>query len=818
MEVAGGTGSVMYARAGIISPHAVGSTVSRRRDTIRAVMLRSVSVLAVAALVLCAAAASADDSPRLAYDAPALKWTEALPLGNGRIGAMLFGGPAEERLQIADGTLWGGVPRDYANAGAAAHLDEIRRLIFAGQVREAEALSAKVMGQPPLLMPFQPCCDLRLRFPGHESATGYTRELRLDDAVAAVTYTVGDTQYRREVLASFPDQVVLIRLTASRPRRLSFSIGLDSPQEATAAVAAGQDTLQLAGQIQPRQNPPRAWTGSWDTPGMRFAAVARVAIDGGTVRAAGNRLEIDGADAATVILGTGTSFVTFADISADASDRARAVVEAAASHPFDRLRARHVADVRPLFSRARLSLGASTAPGTTDRRIARFGEAQDPALVALQWAFGRYLLIAASRPGGQPANLQGIWNESMLPPWGGKMTTNINFQMNYWLADTGDLWETQAPLWTTIADLRMTGATVARAHYRARGWVVHHNTDLWRAATPVDGAWGLWPMGQAWLANQMWDHYAFSGDMTFLRDTAYPAMKEAAQFALDTLVPAPAGSRFAGRLVTNPSTSPENRYLLDGAPVHLTYGATMDIQLVQELFDNTVRAAAALGVDREFAAAVQAAGRQLPPLQVGARGQLQEWIEDYAEVEPDHRHVSHLYALYPGHGISLERTPALAQAARRSLELRGDGGTGWALVWKSALWARLRDAGRAYANLQLVLAKNTLPNLFALHPPFQIDGNFGATAAITEMLVQSTSDRITVLPALPRQWPEGSLTGVRVRGGGRVDMSWKEGRLTQLTLSSDRAATYAIAYGNHVAQVRLAAGESRTWTGERPGS
>jgi alpha-L-fucosidase 2 len=342
---------------------------------------------------------------------------------------------------------------------------------------------------------------------------------------------------------------------------------------------------------------------------------------------------------------------------------------------------------------------------------------------------------------------------------------------------------------------------------------VHHNTDLWRAATPVDGAWGLWPMGQAWLANQMWDHYAFSGDTSFLRDTAYPAMKEAAQFALDTLVPAPAGSRFAGRLVTNPSTSPENRYLLDGAPVHLTYGATMDVQLVQELFDNCVRAAAALGVDRDFAAEVQAAATRLPPLQVGARGQLQEWIEDYAEVEPEHRHVSHLYALFPGHGISLEKTPALAGAARRSLELRGDGGTGWALVWKSALWARLREAGRAYANLQLVLAKNTLPNLFALHPPFQIDGNLGATAAITEMLVQSTPQRITVLPALPSQWPDGQLTGVRVRGGGRVDIAWSGGRLTELRLAGDRPARYVIQYGERSVEVSLGAGEKRRWNG-----
>jgi alpha-L-fucosidase 2 len=780
-------------------------------------MLRFSAVITVA-LGLCASAAFADDPPRLAYDTPARKWTEALPLGNGRIGAMVFGGVEDERLQIAEATLWGGTPRDYTNPDAASHLDEIRRLIFDGKVKEAEALSARVMGQPPLLMPFQPCCDLRLRFPGHAGATSYTRELRLADAVSTTAYTVGDTEYRREVFASHPDQVLVLRLTASRRGRLTFSVALDSPQPGATVVATAGGGLQLSGQIAPRQNPPRSWTGSWDSPGLRFAAVARVLVDGGAVRPAGDRLEVDGADAATIILSAATSFVSFADISGDASGRTRAWADKAAAIPFDRLRARHVEDFRSLFTRVRLRLGDSVSTETTDRRIARFAQSQDPALVALQWAFGRYLLISSSRPGGQPANLQGIWNESMLPPWGSKMTTNINFQMNYWLADNGDLWETQAPLWATIGELRRTGATVARAHYRARGWVVHHNTDLWRAATPVDGAWGLWPMGQAWLANQMWDHYTFSGDMAFLRDTAYPAMKEAAQFALDTLVPAPAGSRFAGLLVTNPSTSPENRYLLDGAPVHLTYGATMDIQLVQELFEHCVRAAAVLGVDRDFAAGLERAAERLPPMQVGGRGQLQEWIDDYAEVEPEHRHVSHLYALFPGHGISLEKTPALAQAARRSLELRGDGGTGWALVWKAALWARLRDAGRAYANLQLVLARNTLSNMFALHPPFQIDGNFGATAAITEMLVQSTPERITVLPALPPQWPEGSLTGIRVRGGGRVDVSWKEGRLTQLTLASDRAATYAIVYGDHTGTATLRAGETRTWKGVRPGS
>jgi alpha-L-fucosidase 2 len=768
---------------------------------------------ALAAAALSAVSASAQSRPILSYDAPAAKWTEALPIGNGRIGAMVFGGVDAERLQINESTLWGGTPRDYANPDAATHLDEIRRLIFDGRLAEAEALADRVMGRPKLLMPFQPFCDLRLQFPGHARATGYTRDLRLDEAVATTAYTVGDTEYRREVFASYPDQVLVMRITASRPGRLSFSVGLDSPQQATYVAEAGPGSLQLTGQIQPRQNPARSWTGSWETPGMRFAAVLTVSTEGGSVRHAGGRLDVADANAATIVFSNATSFVNFADISGDATARARQLVDAAASSPFDRLKARHVADFKPLFSRVQLRLGEDPSAETTDRRVASFAKTQDPALVALQFAFGRYLLISASRPGGQPANLQGLWNEQLLPPWGSKMTTNINFQMNYWLADTGDLWETQAPLWTTIADLRATGATAARVHYRARGWVVHHNTDLWRAATPVDGAWGLWPMGQVWLANQIWDHYQFTRDPEFLRRQAYPAMKAAAEFVLDTLVPAPDGSRFAGRLVTNPSTSPENRYVREGTSAHLTYAATMDLQLIQELFDSCQRAAAILGVDTAFAAELQRTAARLPPLQIGARGQLQEWIEDYAEVEPTHRHVSHLYALYPGHGISVEKTPALANAARRSLELRGDGGTGWALVWKTALWARLGDAARAYANLRLLLETSTLPNMFALHPPFQIDGNFGGTAAITEMLVQSTPDTIRVLPALPAEWPDGSLTGVRVRGGGRVDITWKAGRLTSLTLSSDRDATYAVTYGDRTASVSVAGGTAVTMDG-----
>ena len=777
------------------------------------------------ALVLVAAAAPrnapAAPDPRLVltYDKPASRWTEALPVGNGRIGAMVFGGPENDRLQINESTLWGGSPHSYTDPEAHTRLEELRQLIFAGRVAEAEKLSEGLMGRPKLLMPYQPFCDLRLHFPGHGQATAYSRHLRLDDAIADTSYAIGPTTFRREVFASNPDQVLVVRFTASRPGQVTFSVGMDSPQPGTRVEGVGQDTLQLSGQIQPRQNPARSWTGSWDQPGMRFAAVVTLLADGGSVRIAEGRLEVSAANAATIVFSNATSFRNFRDIGGDALRSARAFLARASKRPFGQLRRRHVDDFRRLFSRVQLRLGDGRSTTPTDRRIKSFAENEDPDLLALYFEFGRYLLISSSRPGGQPANLQGIWNEDLLPAWSSKWTTNINLEMNYWQADAGDLCETQEPLWSLIRDLRVTGAETARVHYHAKGWVLHHNTDLWRATTPVDGPWGVWPMGEAWLANQMWDHYEFSEDREFLRREAYPAMTEAAQFVLDTLVPAPAGTPFAGRLVTNPSTSPENRYVLNGQPQHLTYAPTMDIELVRELFENCGRAARTLGTDADFRLELERAEQRLPSLQIGKRGQLQEWVEDYPEAEPAHRHVSHLYSLYPGNAISLERSPALAAAARKSLELRGDGGTGWSAVWRVALWARLRDPEHAYANLKFLITTSTLPNMFDLCPPFQIDGNLGGPAAIAEMLIQSTADRIRLLPALPRQWPSGSLKGVRVRGGGRVDITWKDGRLTEFRLQSDGAKRYRVDYGARSVDLRVAPGKPITMDGslQNPG-
>jgi alpha-L-fucosidase 2 len=774
----------------------------------RRVRFRSrIALLLAAATALSAAAAAAESDLKLTYDKPATKWTEALPLGNGRIGAMVFGGTEDERLQINESTLWGGGPHDYTNPEAYAHLAEIRQLIFAGKVDEAEKLSEKLMGRPRLLMPYQPFCDIRLRFPSQEPVADYRRELHLNDAIAETAYRVGSTSFQREAFVSYPDQVLVVRLMASRPGQITFTVGMDSPQPGVQVESSSNDTLQLTGQIPPRQNPARTWTGSWDQPGMRFAAELKVMPEGGSVRSDGERLEISGANSVTILFSNATSFRNYRDISGDALSAAQEYVKAASEQPYDRLRQRHVDDFRRLFSRVQLRLGEDHSTKPTDQRIQDFAENDDPSLLALYFEFGRYLLISSSRPGGQPANLQGIWNQDLNPPWGSKWTTNINLEMNYWQADTGNLWETEEPLWSLVRDLRVTGAETARVEYRSKGWVLHHNTDLWRATTPVDGPWGIWPMGEAWLANRMWDHYEFSEDREFLQHDAYPAMKGVAEFVLAFLVEAPPGTPFAGRLVTNPSTSPENTYILNGKPESLTYASTMDIELIRELFENCRRAAAILGTDSEFRSELARTQKRLPPLQVGKRGQLQEWIEDYPETDPHHRHVSNLYSVYPGHDISLATTRKLAAAAERTLELRGDGGTGWSTVWRTALWARLQNPVRAYANLKLLITKFTLPDMFDLCPPFQIDGNLGGAAAITEMLIQSTPDEISVLPALPQQWPSGSLTGVRVRGGGKVDVVWKEGRLTELRLQSDRAVKYRLIYGDESAEAQVKPGK-----------
>ena len=732
------------------------------------------------------------------YRQPAAVWNEALPLGNGRLGAMVFGGTAQERIQVNAQTLWGGAPHDYDGAPRGAQLAPLRQAIFDGNLAEAERLGEGFLGDPKVLCPYQPFVDLALGFAGHDAAQDYRRSLDLARGVHTVSYRVGQTRFRRECFVSFPDKVLVVRLSADRPGALDAAIALTSKLPGIVVrpddVAGAGGGWLLEGQIAPRRNPPASWTASWDEPGVRFAARLRILQRGGRREEDANGSQVRGADEIVLVLAGATSFRRYDDISGDPAADTQATLGAVATMPWTRLLARHEADHAGLFKRVDLALGdsAGAALQPTDLRLKAYAAAPDPALEALYFQYGRYLLIASSRPGGQPANLQGIWNDELLPAWSSKWTTNINLQMNYWIAETGDLWDMQEPLWDLIADLAESGTRTARNFYKARGWVLHHNTDLWRATAPVDGSWGIWPMGGVWLSNQMWDHYLFSEDRAFLAQKAYDPMRGAVLFALDFLVPAPAGSPLAGPLVTCPSISPENQYRKDGASHYLTYAATMDIALLDELFGNFAEAARLLGRDAELAEAALEARRRLPPVRVGARGQVMEWAEDFAEAEPDHRHTSHLCGLYPGRAITPQHTPALARAAARTLDLRGDGGTGWSMAWRTALRARLGDGAHAHTMLRALIGQFTLPNMFDVCPPFQIDGNFGGPAGMTEMLLQSGRGEVSLLPALPPAWGRGAVRGLRARGNLKVDMRWNDHALTHAVIHAARPARVVV--------------------------
>jgi alpha-L-fucosidase 2 len=760
-----------------------------------------------------------DSDLRLWYSEPAKDWNEALPVGNGRLGAMVFGAPQEERLQINEDTLWTGGPHDYVRADAYKYLPEIRRLILEGKEREAEALcGAHFLGDPSRLQSYQPFVDLRIKFQGHEEPLEYRRELDLNTATARVNYRVGDAVCIREVFASYPDQVIVMRLTSERIGRYSFDVSLSSPHAGISVNGVGDNGLGIAGEVGPTKGD-RGGNGKWDGPGLRFAGRAIVIPEGGTVQATPDHIEVRRADAATLLFTGATSFKNYQDMSGDPEARVEEIMARVKGKPFDQIRADHLADYQRLFHRVWLDIGKTPVTYTpTNERLANFAAGQDPQLIALYFQFGRYLLISSSREGSQPANLQGIWNDQIDPPWGSKWTTNINTEMNYWPAETCNLSECTAPLFDLIGDLAKTGRGTAQGYYQCRGWVLHHNADLWRATAPVDGPWGVWPMGAAWLCQPLWEHYAFSGDTAFLRERAYPIMKEAAEFILDFLVEAPAGSRFAGKLITIPSHSPENSYLKpSGKKAMLTYSATMDLMIINNLFAHCIAASEILGADEDFRNRLRVTLDRMVPLQAGRHGQLQEWAEDYDEPEPGHRHISHMFGVYPGEQITPGHTPELAAAARKSLDRRlenGGGGTGWSRAWLVALFARLRDGNEALRHIETLFRKSTLPNLFDNHPPFQIDGNFGATAGIAEMLIQSHEGEIVLLPALPDLWGKGAVKGLCARGNFEIDIEWGDGKLTRATVRSKNGGVCKLRYHDKAAELKTDAGESYILKGD----